>query len=236
MLHIKTFVFNFFEENTYVLWDDSLQGVVVDPGACVSSERSILLSFLKEKGISIEGIWLTHGHFDHIYGVRGIMDTYPAKAYMNPLEKETIRHNSEILGSYHFIEPPRTDFETEAIADGDTLSLGDVNFTVLATPGHTPGGVCFYCEKEQILFSGDTLFRGTIGRSDLPGGNLEALLKGIDEKLISLPSDTTVYPGHGPSSDIGYEISHNPMLEPLLGGSDATDGEDINPIELNGDY
>jgi len=235
MPSVKQFHFNLFQENTYVLWDESMQGVVVDAGCCVPAENKKLLSFIDENGICIKAVWLTHAHFDHIAGVSLVCQKYSVKAYMSPLDAEMFQVNTRLVETYG-IPVPDMDFPRVDIKEGDTLSFGNTSFTVLATPGHTPGGVCFYCKEADMLFTGDTMFAGTIGRTDLPGGDLDKLLEGIGEKILPLPSQTAIYPGHGIDSDLGYEISHNPFLEPLLKGKDYDPNSDIDPISLQGDY
>ena len=154
----------------------------------------------------------THLHIDHVLGVKFIKDTFGFSTCANKLDEyllaEAPRY-SEALGFKRIQQPPAIE---NPIEDGDTISFGKTELKALHTPGHSPGGMCFYCEKSSVVFVGDTLFAGSIGRTDLPGGSLEQLLSGIKSKLLTLPSGVKVYAGHGHSSTIEYEKHNNPFL------------------------
>lgn len=211
MLNIKTFSFNPFAERCSLVWDDRLETVIVDPGCYDSSEVRALKDFVEEKHLTVKAIWLTHGHFDHIFGVA----SFPGvPVYMHPADKALLAMDGSLAEAIG-LDAPDTSFTTTDISDGETLSFGETEFKVIATPGHTPGGVCFYDEKDKVLFSGDTLFAGSIGRSDLPLGDYDSLIVSLMETLMGLPGDVTVIPGHGPSTDIATERTHNPFLQPF---------------------
>ncbi len=214
MLNIKTFYFNPFEECTILLWDESGAGVIVDPGCHHPVELKEVTDYLERKEIKPEAIWLTHAHLDHIFGVSDLVDLLHIPVFMHPAEAETlayVKKTSERLG----MSKPRTDFRTTPIHEGDKLTFGSVTFSVIETPGHTPGGVCFLDEADRVLVSGDTLFKGTIGRTDLEGGDYDSLIQSVMNKLMGLDGDIEVIPGHGGITDIAYERTHNPFLQPF---------------------
>lgn len=211
-MNIKLFVFNFFRVHTMVAWQDGRRDcVVVDPGNCDAQETEQLVHFLDAHALRPSAVLLTHGHPDHIFGVQGLLDRYGCTAYMSADDDKTLDFSAdtaEKLGMGHL----RTDFPYTAVTDGDRLGIAGMQFKVIATPGHSPGGLCWFEEKEGVIFSGDTLFHGTIGRTDYPGGSLDDELRSIREKLLPLPPGTIVYPGHGLDTTIGYEKINNPLL------------------------
>lgn len=211
MLNIRTFTFNPFGERSSLVWDDTLEAVLIDPGCYDSSEVGTVMDLVREKGLTIKAIWLTHGHFDHIFGVA----SFPGvPVYMHPADKPVLAISGDMATGLR-LRAPDTSFSTVDISDGDELRVGKTAFKVIATPGHTPGGVCFYDEKDGLMFSGDTLFAGTIGRTDFPLGDYDVLIVSLMEKIMGLPGDVEVYPGHGPSTDIATERTHNPFLQPF---------------------
>lgn len=218
MLNIKRFICNPLHENCYLLWNERGTGVLIDPGFYDDSELKKLADYLDAEKVSPKEIWLTHGHFDHVFGVGILVRKYFLTVRMASSDKETLA-GSLLLARQFGIEAPHLDFGFEELADGQTLPYPDsdpsVVFRVIATPGHTPGGVCFYDEQDKVLFSGDTLFAGSIGRSDHPGGDYDQLIVSVMDKLMGLPGDVDVLPGHGPGTSIGRERTHNPFLEPF---------------------
>ena len=214
MIHIEHFVFNSFQTRCSVIWDDSLACAITDPGCADASELSRLTSFIEGKGLKPVCIMLTHGHFDHVLGVAELSALYGGiPVYMNPADKAVLDNNSYFSRMYGVDEP--APFTTEDVAEGSVVEVGSLRFEVIETPGHTPGGVCYLERSEKILFSGDTLFAGSIGRTDHPGGDYDALMKGIFEKLMILDGDVKVIPGHGPDSEIAQERMTNPFLMPF---------------------
>lgn len=212
MLNIKTFYFNPFQECTVLLWDETGSGVVADPGCSNEAEMKELQKYLLLKKIKLSAIWLTHAHPDHIYGVSGLLECFDVPVLMHPLEDlDTAASLAERFG----LPAPGSDFETVDIREGDTVRFGNTQFTVIETPGHTPGGVCFYDKADNLMLTGDTLFAGSIGRTDLQGGDYDHLIVSIMNKLMGLPGETEIIPGHGEPSDIGWERTHNPFLQPF---------------------
>ena len=179
--------------------------VVVDPG--YSGER--VAQVLTDDGLSLDGVLLTHGHFDHYEGVPGLTAKMGGKVYILDEEMDLIKDPAKngslgLMGHGTAIEPEFT------CHDGDVLELAGMEFKVIHTPGHTKGGCCYYLEDEGVLFAGDTIFMESIGRTDLPTGNMKEILSSVREKILSLPGDTKILPGHGPATDVAYEEANNP--------------------------
>lgn len=216
MLHIKSFFFNPLQARCCVVWDDrDRRCALIDPGIFRESERQALDRYLTANGLVPEKILLTHGHFDHIYGVKALQRQYGLPVYLHPADRVVVAGQDDFAGTFKR-HPFETDFGTTDLRDGDILPVGGhLSLTVIATPGHTPGGVCYYDAADGILFSGDTLFAGSIGRSDLPGGDYDSLIRSIMDRLMGLPGSTGVLPGHGPETTIARETATNPFLEPF---------------------
>jgi len=214
MLRIKTLVFNVFQENTYIVSGNGSDCVIVDPGFYREEEAEQFFKTVDGLKYSIDAVLLTHSHLDHIFGAKAIQDKTGCRIYLNPADRDTINADTKL---YRMLGLDNADssFVSEDISDGSILSLAGIEFHVIGTPGHTPGGVCFHVPDENILFTGDTLFAGTIGRTDFSYSDYDKEIISIMEKLIVLDSDTEILPGHGPSSNIGHERTHNPMLEPF---------------------
>lgn len=236
MLQIKTFIFNPFEERGILLWDSSSQAVIVDPGCYDDAELEILRGFIRENRLDVKAIWLTHGHFDHIFGVAALASEYGVTVHMNPADEVILSHDA-LLASNFGLKAPDVSFPREPLQDGDVLRFGNEEFKVIGTPGHSPGSICFWNEANALLISGDTLFAGSIGRTDIACGDYDKLIVGIMDKLMGLPGETIVVPGHGPRTDIAYERTHNPFLQPFNepGGDDLdwdADGVELKGIDL----
>ena len=213
MIHIQDFTFNSFQTRCSVVWDDSLSCAIVDPGCSSEAEISELTSFISSRGLKPVCIMLTHGHFDHVLGVSELAAKYQIPVFMHPADKFTLANNEYFCK--WFGAPLPAAFETTDICEGSVIEVGSLRFEVIETPGHTPGGVSFYERSEKVLFSGDTLFAGAIGRTDHPGGDYEMLMKSILEKLVTLKGEVSVIPGHGPCTDIAREGMTNPFLLPF---------------------
>lgn len=230
MIHIQDFTFNSFQTRCSVVWDDSLSCAIVDPGCSSDAEISELTSFISSRGLKPVCIMLTHGHFDHVLGVAELAARYDnLQVYMHPADKATLAGNEYF--TKWFGAPLPASFETvdiceacssEGRTDGpdgqkciSVIEVGGLRFKVIETPGHTPGGVSFYEPAEKVLFSGDSLFAGAIGRTDHPGGDYEMLMKSILGKLVTLEGSVSVIPGHGPCTDIAREGMTNPFLLPF---------------------
>ena len=206
-------VFNPLSENTLIVSGRPGRCIVADPGCCSPEEDRQLLAFLQTRGLTPDAILLTHAHPDHIYGVASLSKHFGMPVYMSP-DDEYVMHYFTRFAKYG-VQAPDLDFVTTAIADGERFDAGGIKWKVIATPGHTPGSVCYLDETDALLLTGDTLFAGAIGRTDLEGGDYDALITSIMEKLMPLDSDTLIWPGHGPSSTIGREGTTNPFLEPF---------------------
>lgn len=213
MLNIQRFTVNFVEENCYVLSDDSREAVIVDCGAFTPEEQAALAAYIRDNALQPRHLLCTHGHFDHIFGAAFVAETYGLYPEISTAEQTTYECAAEQMRQFIGVDAPLTVPRIgHLFNDGDTISFGHHRLEVIATPGHTPGGVCFYCREERLLLSGDSLFRREIGRCDLPGGSLTALITAIKERLLVLPDDVTVCPGHGPQTTIGEERRENPYL------------------------
>lgn len=214
MLNIKTFSFNPFQEKTILLWDDSGEGVIVDPGNHDAVETEQLTGYITRQGIRPKAIWLTHGHPDHVFGAKGLHERYDIPVYVHPDEATTLAFSGDIAQKFG-LRSLDVDFPRQDIREGDVLRFGQTAFEVIDTPGHTAGGVCFLDKADKVLLSGDTLFRGAIGRTDLIGGDYDKLIVSVMDKIMGLDGDIEVIPGHGEMTDIGYERTHNPFLQPF---------------------
>ena len=217
MLHTRIFTFNPLEAHCIVVWADGNSAcTVTDPGMSSPEGCRELTDFLSAHGLVPEAVLLTHGHFDHVWGVERLREVFPElPVYLHPADKDIMDAFARGVPGMQGLSFLRHDFPSLALADGQRLSLGGAEWTVLHTPGHTPGSVCFHCADDNLLLSGDTLFAGCIGRTDLPGGDYDALMRSIREKLLVLPGDTDVIPGHGRPTSIAQEAAANPFLQPF---------------------
>lgn len=203
--------FNAFQENTYVLYDDSGSCVIVDPGCYEPDEQAELKDFIAANKLQVSRLVNTHCHIDHVLGNEFVKRTYGVGLYIHQLDEPVLRAVAAYAPNYGFnrYEPAAVD---GYLGEGSGLVFGDTRMKILFVPGHAPGHVAFYSAADKVLISGDVLFQNSIGRTDLPGGNFPALEKSIREKLYVLPDDTTVYPGHGPKTTIGFEKRTNPFV------------------------
>lgn len=212
MLKIQRFVFNLFHENTFLVCDEATNiAAVIDPGMYDEAEKQTFKAFVLQNSLQLKYCINTHCHIDHILGNAFIKNEFGAELLI-PKEDEFLIDlmisEAEKFGV--ILEPsPKAD---NYIEESTKLFLGDIEGTFLSTPGHTPGEVCLYFEKEKVLFSGDVLFKESIGRTDLWRGNYDSLIKSIKTKLLVLPDDVKVYPGHESSTTIGHERGRNPFL------------------------
>lgn len=211
MMHIEHFTFNAFQERTILVWDEDGFCAFVDPGFSNAAECNKLVSTVAEKGLKPVCIMLTHAHLDHVYGVAELARQYGIPVYMDSREKYTLEVTNPFLcNAFGLPAPEAFEWKSDAV-----IEVGSLRFEVIETPGHSVGGVCFLERSAKVLFSGDTLFAGAIGRTDHPGGDYDLLMKSIFEKLMPLDGPVKVIPGHGPSSDIATERMTNPFLQPF---------------------
>lgn len=232
MAHIKSFTFNPFAERTRVLRNEGPGCIVVDPGCCNSAESAALDAFIEEKGLTVQAIILTHCHIDHIYGCKALQERFHCPVYMHKAELANLDIVPASAARYG-IGSADTSFEKTFIEDGDMIRAAGFELEVISTPGHAPGAVCYYDRTDGILFSGDTLFAGAIGRSDLPFGNYDDEIVSIMDKVMGLDGDVEVFPGHGPDTTIGWERTHNPFLQPFNEKEEEFD-PDAEGIQING--
>jgi hydroxyacylglutathione hydrolase len=211
MIQIASFVFNPFQENTYLLYDDSKECAIVDPGCYYPEEKKLLSGFIEENNLTPVKLLLTHTHIDHIMGNNYICAKYKLKIEMNELEAAMLKNAKMIGDMYGIAVEPSPDAEI-FLSVSDTVRFGTSELKILFTPGHSVGSLCFYNVEQKFAIAGDVLFNESIGRTDLPGGDYETLMKSIHEKLFTLPDEVKIYPGHGPETTIGHEKKYNPFL------------------------
>lgn len=209
-MKISYLVLGPFATNTYIVWDETtMNGVIIDPSF---TPEHIWQAVLKI-GMKPVKILLTHAHVDHMAGLNFMREKYPdAKVYMHERDLPYMTDPAKNL-SYMLDEPVRCDKPDVLVKEGDHIKVDSLDFKVLETPGHTPGGISFYCEKENLVFTGDALFQGSIGRTDFPGGSMTTLVEGIKKELFVLPDKTYVLSGHGNPTTIGDEKASNPFLQ-----------------------
>ena len=213
MLNIKTFCFNILQENTYVVSDDTRECVIIDCGAYYDAERNALVDYINSNNLKPVHLLCTHGHFDHNFGMNTVYDTWELKPEIAAEDEWLI---SDLPGQFYAMagiklrcQYPKPD---HFFAPDEVIRFGTHQLQILRTPGHTPGGVTFYCEEEKVAFTGDTLFRMSIGRTDFERGSYEDILNSLNKTLAQLPADTTVYCGHGPKTTISDEMAYNPYM------------------------
>lgn len=209
MLTIRTFTFNPFQENTYVLSSQG-EAFVIDPGNADKRETAALDHYIAAHQLTVKYLLNTHCHIDHVLGNYHVKEKYHVPFYIHALDLPVLRAVKAYAGNYGF--PQYTEALPDAyLNEGDLLTLGDTTARVLFVPGHAPGHIAFYFEEEKKVFAGDVLFQQSIGRTDLPGGDFDTLLNSIRQKLFTLPDDVEVFPGHGPTTTVGEEKISNPF-------------------------
>lgn len=212
MLQVKKFTFNPFAENTYIIWcDESSDAAIIDPGCFTENERRELSEFIVRQNINIKYLFLTHAHIDHIIGCGFVVNNYNPKFYI-PEGELIIYNKSEEQAAMFGIKLDKLPEPQFYFNENEKLKVGNSEFQLLFTPGHSPGEFSFYFEKEKICFTGDVLFEGSIGRTDLWFGDFNILINSIKTKLLILPEETKIYTGHGEDSTIKIEKETNPFL------------------------
>ncbi|MDE3144583.1 MAG: MBL fold metallo-hydrolase [Bacteroidota bacterium] len=211
MISVKSFTFSPVQENTYVLYNQNRHALIIDPGCYFAAEQETLKNFLTTNNLKPIQLLNTHCHLDHVFGNKWIHKEYGLELFIHPNEEIVLSFATDsgiryglpfenYKGPLHFLH------------ENDLIHFDDDILSVIAAPGHSPGSICFYCQAQNFIIGGDVLFRESIGRTDLPGGDHATLLKNIREKLFVLPDETIVYPGHGMPTKIGYEKENNPFL------------------------
>ncbi len=212
MLSVKSFTFNPFQENTYVLYDDTKECVIVDPGCYEKDEQQELVDFIEKNGLTVKLLLNTHCHIDHVLGNYFVKKKYNVALCLHPMEAPVLKAVESYAPNYGFNQYSSTEADTY-LKEGEKVVFGDQDFEIIFAPGHSPGHVCFYSIPHKILIAGDVLFKNSIGRTDLPGGDHDTLIESIREKLFILPDDVKVYCGHGDETTIGFEKKTNPFLQ-----------------------
>lgn len=213
-MKVKTFEFNPLVVNTYLLSDETGECAVIDATCFYPGERELLFSYVVDRDFKVKLLLNTHLHFDHIFGVNFLTSQFGTKLACHQADEfllENIPAQLQMFG----LGRANTDYKPQIgtyLKDNDVVAFGNQQLRVIHVPGHSPGSIVFYNPAAGCLFSGDVLFRGSIGRTDLAGGNYEQLIDGIKTKLFTLPDDTVVYPGHGPATTIGFEKKNNPFF------------------------
>ena len=214
MITIKTFPFNLLQENTYVVSDETLDCVIIDCGAYYEEERKVITEYIAGQDLHPCHLLATHGHWDHNLGNDTIYNTFGLKVEAAAEDEFLItdipRNFQSIIGA-----PLRREYPAVGhfFDKGEVIKFGNHELQVLKTPGHSPGSVVFYCEQEHVAFSGDTLFKMSVGRTDFEGGSYQALMSSLNNVLAKLPYETAVLPGHGPKTTIGEELKYNPYMQ-----------------------
>lgn len=212
MIDIKVFEFNAIAENTYLLYDETKEAVLIDCGCMTPAEEGLLSDFISQNELSLKRLLCTHLHFDHVLGNGFIYRKYGIKPEAHKKEVEMLPTIKEQIKSMGFPFPIEFVDVENYLVGNETISFGQSELTTLLVPGHSPGSLAFYSKKDGFIVVGDALFNGSIGRTDLWGGNYDMLIAAIKDKILSLPDETIVYPGHGPSTTVINEKLNNPFL------------------------
>ena len=214
MIDVRTFQCNMLQENCYVVSDESREAVIIDCGAFFDEEKQAIASYIDSKQLTPVHLLCTHGHFDHNFGAAFVNERYGLKPELHAddefLYNASCQQACEMLGANISFDMPPVGHH---LTDGEIISFGSHSLKVLHTPGHSPGGIIFYCEEEKVVFTGDTLFRMSVGRTDLHRGSWGDLMNSLETVVALLPADTKVYCGHGPQTTIGDELRWNPFLK-----------------------
>ncbi|WP_314517277.1 MBL fold metallo-hydrolase [Prevotella sp.] len=213
MLRIQTFEVNPLHENCYVINDETKECVIIDCGALTETEQNAVIAYINDEGLKPVHNLGTHGHLDHHFGDAAILSAFNLQPEVAEGDKVLMQHPREaalqMLGMDLNIDLPAGNLK---LTENEEVKFGSHTFKIIRTPGHSPGSVSFYCAEENVLFTGDTLFKGSIGRTDFPGGSMFQIISSLRE-LAQLPDKTIVYPGHGPQTSIGFELAHNPYMD-----------------------
>ena len=215
-MKIARLIFNPIQENTYIIWDDTLEAAVIDAGNMNERENEALAKFIADNGLKPKYALNTHGHFDHLLGVDFLREKYGAQLAMSSKDEFLLKGASvsaELFGVKADALPEAIDVDLEG---KESIKFGNTELKIIPTPGHTPGHVAFFEPESKVLCTGDTLFRESIGRTDLPGGDYSWIMRSIIENILPLGDDVKIYPGHGETSDIGHESMYNPFVVEVI--------------------
>ena len=212
MLQIQSFIFNPVQENTYILYNELKECIIIDPGCYFDEERDSVTKFIQKNDLKPVMLLNTHCHLDHVFGNDYIAKTYSLVLQLHENEKPVLQY-APVSGLKYNMPFDNYTGKFIFLKEGDKIILGTDELEIYETPGHSPGSICFYCRKQNFIISGDVLFQRSVGRTDLPGGSHQTLLNSITQKLLVLPDETTVYSGHGPATNIGQEKKFNPFLK-----------------------
>lgn len=210
MVAVKSFTFNPFSENTFVVYDETKEAIIIDPGCCDKNERNQMDEFIRSKHLNVSLLINTHCHIDHVLGNNFVKVKYNVPFLTHKKEESLLRAVKAYAPNYGFVDYQEA-LPDKFIDENDEVTWGNSSLDVLFLPGHSPGHIGLYHAEQKILISGDVLFEGSIGRTDLPGGDMDTLIDSIQQKLFILPDDVTVYCGHGPTTTIGVEKVSNPF-------------------------
>jgi len=211
MLKIKSFIFSPIQENTYIVYNEFKQCIVIDPGCYFEEEKETLKDFISRNNLTPTFLLNTHCHLDHVFGNKMVAESFELTLHLNEKEKAVLSF-APTSGLMYNLPFDNYTGDFILLKEGDKILVGEDELLVIEAPGHSPGSICFYCSKQNFIISGDVLFKGSIGRTDLPLGDHQTLLNNIKDKLMNLPGETVVYSGHGPSTTIGEERLNNPFL------------------------
>ena len=211
MLKIKSFTFNPYQENTYLIFDDSKEAIIIDPGNYEAYENESISKFIDENKLQLKKIILTHCHIDHCLGNKYLNEKYGAELLIPFDERDLYKNVENIATLFGFANYSHLD-ENEYLKEKDKIEFGNIKLDVLFLPGHSPGHLAFYFKNDNLCFSGDVLFYNSIGRTDLPGGDHDTLINSIKNKLFLLNPNTIIYPGHGQKTILKNEMKDNPFL------------------------
>lgn len=211
MIQVKIFPFNPFQCNAYVLWDESKEAIVIDPSFSNEPEFQVFDQFLKKQDLKLVGAYNTHCHFDHCFGATSLKKYYNM-GYSAHKDGVMFTENAARQAAVYGLQIDKIEAPSNHIEENDTIKFGNSELQILFTPGHAAGSLCFVSEAGKFVITGDVLFRESIGRTDLPTGDLDLLLSSINNKLFKLPGDYVAYPGHGPQTTLAHEEANNPFL------------------------
>ena len=212
-MKIKSFTFNPFQENTYIIYDKTKECLIVDPGCYTEEEKNILKEFITKQKLTPTKLINTHCHIDHILGNKFVHQQWGVPLYIHKADLPLLENAKKISQMYGFENYEDSPLPQHYLEEENIITCGKSSFNILFTPGHAPGHICLLNKKNNIIISGDVIFKNSIGRTDLPGGDHNTLMNSIMKKIFPLPNETQIFCGHGPITSLGSEKKHNPFLQ-----------------------